>query len=94
MGIALEILQGYTKSLGNETGHGCLGEGPGVLLCFHNQPSRSRGLQPPSLELSPSVESCGCGLGPSPVRLGSDAERDWGQEEKGMTEDEMAGWHH
>ena len=21
-------------------------------------------------------------------------ERDWGQEEKGMTEDEMAGWHH
>ena len=20
--------------------------------------------------------------------------RDWGQEEKGMTEDEMAGWHH
>ena len=24
----------------------------------------------------------------------SDAERDWGQEEKGTTEDEMAGWHH
>ena len=24
----------------------------------------------------------------------SDAWRDWGQEEKGMTEDEMAGWHH
>ena len=23
-----------------------------------------------------------------------DVERDWGQEEKGMTEDEMAGWHH
>ena len=23
-----------------------------------------------------------------------DAEWDWGQEEKGMTEDEMAGWHH
>ena len=23
-----------------------------------------------------------------------DATRDWGQEEKGMTEDEMAGWHH
>ena len=23
-----------------------------------------------------------------------DAERDWGQGEKGMTEDEMAGWHH
>ena len=24
----------------------------------------------------------------------TDAERDWGQEEKGTTEDEMAGWHH
>ena len=24
----------------------------------------------------------------------SDSGRDWGQEEKGMTEDEMAGWHH
>ena len=23
-----------------------------------------------------------------------DAERDWGQEKKGATEDEMAGWHH
>ena len=23
-----------------------------------------------------------------------DAGRDWGPEEKGMTEDEMAGWHH
>ena len=24
----------------------------------------------------------------------TDAGRDWGQEEKGITEDEMAGWHH
>ena len=24
----------------------------------------------------------------------TDAERDWGQEEKGLTQDEMAGWHH
>ena len=24
----------------------------------------------------------------------SDAGRDWGQEEKGMTKDEMAGWHY
>ena len=24
----------------------------------------------------------------------SDVGKDWGQEEKGMTEDEMAGWHH
>ena len=29
-------------------------------------------------------------------RIGKDsnAGRDWGQEEKGTTEDEMAGWHH
>ena len=26
--------------------------------------------------------------------LDSDAGRDWGQERKGTTEDEMAGWHH
>ena len=24
----------------------------------------------------------------------TDAGRDWGQEDKGITEDEMAGWHH
>ena len=27
-------------------------------------------------------------------RKKTDAGRDWGQEEKGTTEDEMAGWHH
>ena len=27
-------------------------------------------------------------------KTNTDAGRDWGQEEKGMTEDEMAGWHH
>ena len=27
-------------------------------------------------------------------RKDSDTGRDWGQEEKGTTEDEMAGWHH
>ena len=26
-------------------------------------------------------------------RVDSDAGRDWGQEEKGTTKDEMAGWH-
>ena len=35
----------------------------------------------------PHVKSCLIGKYP-------DAERDWGQEEKGTTEDEMAGWHH
>ena len=28
------------------------------------------------------------------IRKDSDAGRDWGQEKKGMTEDELAGWHH
>ena len=35
----------------------------------------------------PDVKSCLIGKDP-------DAGRDWGQEEKGTTEDEMAGWHH
>ena len=35
----------------------------------------------------PHVKSCLIGKD-------SDAGRDWGQEEKGMTEDEMVGWHH
>ena len=29
-----------------------------------------------------------------PPKVKSDTVRDWGQEEKGMTKDEMAGWHH
>ena len=28
------------------------------------------------------------------IRRDPDAEKDWRQEEKGMTEDEMVGWHH
>ena len=28
------------------------------------------------------------------IRKDPDAGKDWGQEEKGMTEDDMAGWHH
>ena len=35
----------------------------------------------------PKVKNCLIGKDP-------DAEKDWGQEEKGTTEDEMAGWHH
>ena len=30
----------------------------------------------------------------SAIGKDSDAGRDWGQEEKGTTEDKMAGWHH
>ena len=35
----------------------------------------------------PYAKSCLIGKDP-------DAGRDWGQEEKGMIEDKMAGWHH
>ena len=28
------------------------------------------------------------------IGLGSDAGKDWGQEEKGSAENEMVGWHH
>ena len=35
----------------------------------------------------PHAKSCLIGKDP-------DAGTDWGQEKKGMTEDEMAGWHH
>ena len=38
-------------------------------------------------ETPPDVESWLIGKDP-------DVGKDWGQEEKGMTEDEMAGWHH
>ena len=30
----------------------------------------------------------------TPILWLPDARKDWGQEEKGTTEDEMAGWHH
>ena len=33
-------------------------------------------------------------LQPLHAKKDSDAGRDWGQEEKGTTEDEMAGWNH
>ena len=35
----------------------------------------------------PDAKNCLIGKGP-------DAGKDWKQEEKGMTEDEMVGWHH
>ena len=37
-----------------------------------------------------------CGLADAknwPIWKDPDAGKDWGQEEKGMTEDEMVGWH-
>ena len=41
--------------------------------------------------LSPCNEQRVCGR---IIGKDSDAGRDWGQEEKGTTEDGMAGWHH
>ena len=69
------------------------------LDCKESQPVHSKGDQPwvffgrndakaetPVL-WPPHAKSCLIGKD-------SDAGKDWGQEEKGMTEDEMAGWHH
>ena len=36
----------------------------------------------------------GGGMKPVTPYVTTDAGRDWGLEEKGTTEDEMAGWHH
>ena len=63
-----------------------LGQGPGQSWMG---PVLGRGLgapgaeeqEPPHAKSSNSLEK-------------TDAGRDWGQEEKGTTEDEMAGWHH
>ena len=66
------------------------------LDCKEIQPVHSKGDQPlegPMLKLKlqyfwpPHAKSWLIGKD-------SDAGRDWGQEEKGTTEDEMAGWHH
>ena len=69
------------------------------LDCKEIQPVHSEGNQPwdffgrnaakaeTAVLWPPHVKSCLIGED-------SDAGRDWGQEEKGTTEDEMAGWHH
>ena len=57
------------------------------------------------VEISPGISLEGMMLKPKLQYFGhlmqrvdslekTDAGRDWGQEEKGTTEDEMAGWHH
>ena len=68
------------------------------LDCKEIQPVHSEGDQPWDFfgrnDLKLKLQSFGHLI----RRVGSlertDAGRDWGQEEKGMTEDEMAGWHH
>ena len=69
------------------------------LDCKEIQPVRSKGDQPwvffgrndakaETPVLWPPYAKCWL------IGKDSDAGRDWGQEEKGTTEDEMAGWHH
>ena len=59
------------------------------------KPLNPKGNQPEELMLKPKLQYFGhlmvkiCPLGKDP-----DAGKDWGQEEKGSTEDEMVGWHH
>ena len=69
------------------------------LDCKEIQPVHSKGDQPWDFFRRNDAEAETPVLWPPHVKSwligkGSDAGRDWGQEEKGTTEDEMAGWHH
>ena len=69
------------------------------LDCKEIQPVHSEGDQPWDFFGGNDAEAETPVLWPSHAKswlIGkdSDAGRDWGQEQKGPTEDEMAGWHH
>ena len=69
------------------------------LNCMEIQPVHSEGDQPWDFFGGNDVEAEIPVLWPPHekswlIGKDSDAGRDWGQEEKGTTEDEMAGWHH
>ena len=69
------------------------------LDCKEIQPVHSEGDQPWDFFGRKDVRAESPVLWPPQQRvdsLGKDSDdgRDWGQEEKGKTEDEMAGWHH
>ena len=69
------------------------------LNCKEIQPVHSEGDQPWDFFGRNDAKAVTPVLWPPHVKSGligtdSDAGKDWGQEEKGMTEDEMAGWHH
>ena len=69
------------------------------LDCKEIQPVHSEGDQPWDFFGRNDAKAETPGLWPPHtkswlIRKDSDAGRDWGQEEKGTTEDEMAGWHH
>ena len=69
------------------------------LDCKEIQPVHSKGDQPWDFFGRNDAKAETPVLWPSHVKSwltgkDSDARRDWGQKEKGTTEDEMAGWHH
>ena len=69
------------------------------LDCKETQPVHSEGDQPWIFFGGNDAEAETPVLWPPHAKIwligkDSDAGRDWGQEEKGTTEDEMAGWHH
>ena len=69
------------------------------LDCKEIQPVHSKGDQPWVFFGRTDAKTETPILGPPCAKSGligkdSNAGRDWGQEEKGTTEDEMAGWHH
>ena len=70
-----------------------------ILLCKEIQPVHPKGGQSWVFIGSTDAKAETSKLWPPPVKSwlfgkDPDAGRDWGQEEKGTTEDEMAGWHH
>ena len=69
------------------------------FLCRSIQPVHSKGDQPWEFFGRNDAKAETPVLWPPHMTRGlsgkdSDAGRDWGQEDKGMTEDGMAGWHH
>ena len=66
------------------------------LDCKEIQPVHSEGDQPWGFFGRDDAKAETPVLWPPHAKNGkdSDAGRDWGQEEKGMTENEMAGWNH
>ena len=49
---------------------------------------------PSAAAAAKSLQSCPTLCGKTLIGKDPDAGKDWRQEKKGMTEDEMAGWHH
>ena len=68
------------------------------LDCKEIQPVHSKGNQPwdflEGMMLKLKLQHFGHLMRRVDAGKDCDAGRDWGQEEKGTTEDEMAGWHH